>query len=252
MIAMLDEEEIWVDIMGCEGIYEVSNLAKVRNAKTGKVLKQSKNSSRYQMGNLRVIISQDGIRTQHFISHLVASHFVQNRNDWTAIYFKDGNRNHCQASNLRWKEGWQDRIIGRENLLVLYEKAYKDSWSQDKKLIYSYFKSNDRSHLNKLYKKYYPLWYRYLGRLTFREENNHDLCHDLLLIGYEGFIRAIDRGTFRFNRCRKEHAVSVYMTRILRNSYVNWKIERMKDEYEANAIIFSTTGGYGDRVRKAY
>lgn len=32
-------KEIWKEIIGYEGLYEVSNLGKVRNMKTGRILK---------------------------------------------------------------------------------------------------------------------------------------------------------------------------------------------------------------------
>lgn len=71
-------EEIWKDILGYEGNYQISNLGNVKNIKTGKILK-----GRLDMyGYYRVILYKKGIRYKSFQIHrLVAMAFIENPND---------------------------------------------------------------------------------------------------------------------------------------------------------------------------
>jgi hypothetical protein len=109
-------EEIWKDIEGY-GNYEVSSLGKVRNKKTGKVLKGNKN----QQVNLRNNNEQLIALT---LENLVAAAFCVNPNGYRMVAYKDGNILNKSASNLEYREGMQ----------LLYKKGEKttskDTFSQ--------------------------------------------------------------------------------------------------------------------------
>ncbi len=71
-------DEVWRSIKDYEGLYEVSNFGRVRNARTGLVLRPRKVGSGY----LQVSLYKDGIEKQCLVHRLVAMAFAD-LVDWT-------------------------------------------------------------------------------------------------------------------------------------------------------------------------
>lgn len=95
------EQEQWKDIDGYDGVYQVSDLGRVRSKKYGrwKVLRPGKNTWNY----LRVAICKDGKVKNFLIHRLVADAFIPNddesKNEINHINeIKSDNR----VSNLEW------------------------------------------------------------------------------------------------------------------------------------------------------
>ena len=65
--------EVWRAIAGYEGIYEVSDVGRVRRISTGRILKQFPNLRGY----LRLNLFLRGKPTTHYVAHLVADAFLQ-------------------------------------------------------------------------------------------------------------------------------------------------------------------------------
>jgi hypothetical protein len=103
---MSDIVESWKHVDGYEGNYSVSNLGRVRNETTGKVLKPGTHSNGYHKVNLYA----DGKSKTHRVHRLVAIAFVVNadpeRRD--QVDHIDGVRVHNLASNLRWTSSSQN------------------------------------------------------------------------------------------------------------------------------------------------
>lgn len=109
------EEEIWKDIKGYEGLYQISNFGNVKSLnrinkfysnKTGdiisrkikgKILKSSE-SNHY----LAVSLSNGKKIKTYRIHRLVAEHFVLNPNNYTEINHKDENKHNNKMDNLEW------------------------------------------------------------------------------------------------------------------------------------------------------
>lgn len=111
-------EEIWKDIEGYEGYYQVSSFGRIRsldrtiyyiakNKSTcynrsqtikGKIMKPLKNSCGYQ----RVMLSIEHRRKFHFVHRLVANAFIQNPSNLPQVNHKDGNKQNNCVSNLEW------------------------------------------------------------------------------------------------------------------------------------------------------
>ena len=105
--------EIWRDIKGFEGVYQVSDMGRVRslrreqkdkNGRTvcykGTVRKASPNSSGY----MRVELKNQQKHECWFVHRLVALHFVDNPSPdkFTVVNHKDSNHLNNRAENLEW------------------------------------------------------------------------------------------------------------------------------------------------------
>lgn len=90
------ENEIWKEIEGYEGIYEVSNYGRVRSLKrkAPKILKQANNGYGY------VMVSLDGNSIK--VHSLVAKAFIPNPENLPTIDHINKDRADNRVENLRW------------------------------------------------------------------------------------------------------------------------------------------------------
>lgn len=90
--------EIWKDIKGYEGLYQVSNTGKVISILSRRERKVSVKDNGY--GYLPLVKYK--IHTKFQIHRLVAEHFIPNSENKPEVNHKDGNKlNNC-ADNLEW------------------------------------------------------------------------------------------------------------------------------------------------------
>lgn len=95
--------EEWKDITGFEGLYQVSNLGRVKslaNNKTRKekILKEKKNSYGYH----RVDLCKKNVVKHYLVHRLVAMAFIDNVNNYNEINHIDENKENNSADNLEW------------------------------------------------------------------------------------------------------------------------------------------------------
>lgn len=90
--------EIWKDIVGHEGYYQISNLGNVKNVKTNYIKKPSDQNS---AGYLRVTLYRP-FRKRYFVHRLVALHFCEGHKDGMVVNHKDGNKQNNIWTNLEW------------------------------------------------------------------------------------------------------------------------------------------------------
>lgn len=89
--------EIWKDIIGYEGYYQVSNLGRIKNINTNRILTGDTNNIGYK----RVTLYTPE-KKRFFIHKLVALHFCEGYQEDLVVNHKDGNKlNNC-ANNLEW------------------------------------------------------------------------------------------------------------------------------------------------------
>ena len=91
------QKEIWKPVVGFEGLYEVSNLGRVRNRK-GKVLRPAPNGNGY-MG---VILRKDNKNWGRRIHRLVAMAFIPNPNNLPVINHINERTGDNRVENLEW------------------------------------------------------------------------------------------------------------------------------------------------------
>ena len=108
--------------------YAISTFGRVRNKKTGRILKAADNGRGY----LCVVLCEDGVRKTHKIHRLVANAFIENTNNKECVDHKDNNRTNNYISNLRFatnKENKQNSSISSRNTSnvkgVCWEKSHK-------------------------------------------------------------------------------------------------------------------------------
>lgn len=96
-------EEIWLPIVGYEGLYEVSNMGRVKSLgndrdRKEKILKPGNNGHGYLL--VRLCKNRKG---KWFLVHrLVAEAFIPNPDNLPCINHKDECKTNNQVSNLEW------------------------------------------------------------------------------------------------------------------------------------------------------
>lgn len=136
------ENEVWKDIQGYEGIYQVSNLGRVKrlahediyyrkdtniqcHRPVGeKILKLSPTHDGY----LDICLRRDGKDSYYAVHRLVAAAFIPNFENKSQVNHIDGNRSNNAAHNLEWctcQENVQDQIrrSGRDACIAAIRKA---------------------------------------------------------------------------------------------------------------------------------
>ena len=146
--------EIYKDIEGYEGLYQVSNLGNVKSLKRikEKVLKQ-KNVKGYNY----VSLSNEVIKKK-LVHRLVATTFITNPDNKPQVNHLSGVKTDNNVKNLEWCTASENRIhafqlglqIGKKGIEnPMYDKKGKDN--QNSKIIYQY------SLTGLLIKKWYSL-----------------------------------------------------------------------------------------------
>jgi hypothetical protein len=93
--------EIWKDIAGFEGYYQVSNMGRVKRLwKRGK--ERFKSPFLNKDGYYQSMLSKDKIRVNVLIHRLVSSAFIPNPNNLATVNHIDKNKINNIYSNLEW------------------------------------------------------------------------------------------------------------------------------------------------------
>ena len=90
--------EIWKDIKGFEGLYQISNYGRVKNLRKNTIVKPFDNG-----GYERVHLSKEGKSIKKLVHVLVAEHFISEKPFPDAqVNHKDLNRKNNHVDNLEW------------------------------------------------------------------------------------------------------------------------------------------------------
>ena len=108
-------EEVWKDVKGFEGLYQVSNIGNVKRLISQRVFAErliGRTIDRY--GYVKRVLSKDG-KNNHFTEHrLVAIAFISNPDDKATVNHINGIKTDNRVENLEWntnKENKQHAVI---------------------------------------------------------------------------------------------------------------------------------------------
>ena len=97
------KKEIWKDIKGYEGLYQVSNLGRVKSLPRKNHPKEEfRNLSPDSKGYLRVNLFKNNKGKTHKVHRLVAEAFIPNPNNYPQVNHKDENKANNNVDNLEW------------------------------------------------------------------------------------------------------------------------------------------------------
>jgi hypothetical protein len=118
--------EIWKDITGYEGKYQISNIGKVKslsNSRSGGKNKYYDYKRKEKILSLKIskrgysfiALSDSGTSSVFYIHHLVAGHFIGERNG-RQINHRNGIKTDNRVENLEWCSPKQNIIHARDIL----------------------------------------------------------------------------------------------------------------------------------------
>lgn len=126
-------EEEWRPVKGYEGLYEVSNMGRVKSLHRSQIiiLKQHVDHSGY----MHVCLNKDGTPNTKRVHRLVAIAFIQNPNNYEIVNHKDGNKKNNTVDNLEWctqsyniKHAYHNSLMNRnkqKKIVILYKRYGK-------------------------------------------------------------------------------------------------------------------------------
>lgn len=97
--------EIWKDIKGYEGLYQISNLGRVKSLRKQKgfyIREEVILKNRIDRGYLKVTLSKDNKLKYISVHRLIAEAFIPNPENKSFIDHINGNRADNRIENLRW------------------------------------------------------------------------------------------------------------------------------------------------------
>ena len=120
--------EEWKDIAGYEGLYQISNLGRVKSLRNNKmrkekILKVKKNTTGY----LYLSLYKNNVGKNYLLHRLVAEAFLENPNNYPCINHKDENKEKNNVNNLEWctylynsRYGTRTERIVKSRLISIY------------------------------------------------------------------------------------------------------------------------------------
>ena len=115
------KNEVWKDIKGYEGHYQVSDKGRVKSVKFGKekILKPARDTKGY----LAVQLCKNGEIKRCFVHRLVAQTFIQNPNNLPHINHKDEDKTNNSVQNLEWCDSKYNNNYGTHNQRVAEKRS---------------------------------------------------------------------------------------------------------------------------------
>ena len=117
--------EIWKDIIGFEGHYQVSNKGKVRSIKNNKIKELKPYKEIKRCGYLSVYLRLPGQKFTKKVHRLVAEAFIPNPNGFPEVNHIDENKENNCVENLEWCTGEYNLCYGTRLKRISESKKMK-------------------------------------------------------------------------------------------------------------------------------
>lgn len=125
---METKNEIWKDIKGYEGRYQVSNMGRVRSLIRNGLIRKPKSFG--NAGYLFMVLIKNKKQTRLSVHRLVAEHFVKGYKEGYVVNHKDEDRHNNRADNLEWCTRSYNSLYGK-NFRARYESKMKKVIQRD-------------------------------------------------------------------------------------------------------------------------
>ena len=127
--------EVWKDVVGYEGYYEVSNIGNVRNSLTGHIL-----SPGLSQGYYYVVLCRHGNRCNKQVNRLVAEAFIDNPENYPIVHHKNEIKTDNFVDNLQWCTYSYNNTYGDASLHRSESLKGHSAWNKGKKMTDEYCK----------------------------------------------------------------------------------------------------------------
>ena len=147
--------EIWKDIKGYEGLYQISNYGRVKSLekdyttklrgktivihKAENILKLLKINSGY----LTILLHKNGISKRFFVHRIVAEAFILNPQNLPQVNHKDENKINNKVENLEWCDQYYNINYGNARTKMSISKTKKPNYKIRKPIVGTSKKTNE-------------------------------------------------------------------------------------------------------------
>lgn len=113
-------KEIWKDVKGYEGKYQISNLGRVKslNYARRKQVRILRPGIQKKTGYISVSLLKEGKQKTKTIHRLVAEAFIPNPKNLKQINHKDENKQNNCVNNLEWCSAKYNSNYGHRNAII--------------------------------------------------------------------------------------------------------------------------------------
>ena len=124
--------EVWKDVVGYEGLYQVSNFGNVKSlgnefSRKERLLKLSPQSKGY----LTIVLQKNATRKMVLVHRLVAEHFIDNTESKAQINHINGIKTDNRVENLEWVSHRENLNHAIKNNLTLKGEENRNSKLKD-------------------------------------------------------------------------------------------------------------------------
>ena len=154
---MQETTEQWLPVVGYEGLYEVSNMGRVKRVKAGQGARVGGFLSlrhKHRFGYTRVALCSDGKAKTYYVHALVAKAFISNPLNHKTVNHIDNDPSNNNASNLEWVSSHKNtlhasnqsrmktggRIKVQEATRELIKKDYEDMKTKSMRILSEKYK----------------------------------------------------------------------------------------------------------------